>query len=204
MSDPIVVDDGRDSWVVYPGENNYELLAALPEDDKGVRHAAPELVDQLQGWNWREAAARADKIVEGLTVPWGELLCTTEDVADGNLMNLSGKLAKISYYIVQCNNILTRLLSMRSLAKESLEQAVNKALAMEAAFGTSGKSPAQALRAASLVSRNRQLRSLKIELMEAGAQIEALSTVKESLDVLWRTASRVISARASEPIDRGA
>ena len=114
------------------------------------------------------------------------------------LLNLAMKLAKISHYIVQVNGLLTRLLAQRTLRREVLEQAVDRRMAAGAG---DGRRMAQALRRAALIHDTAPLMALKTEVMEAQAQIEALGQVKESLDVLWRTCSRIISARLKEPLE---
>jgi hypothetical protein len=52
-----------------------------------------------------------------------------------------------------------------------------------------------------IIHEQKPLRNAKIDLIEAGAFLKAMEHTKDSLDTLWRTASRIISARLKEPID---
>lgn len=151
-----------------------------------------------QKYSWERAAAEVDKLVEDLKIPWAELHCATQEVEEGNLLNLSNKLARGVYYIVAVNHQLTGLLARRSLLREVLDLTVHRTLATEA---REGRQPALALRTAVLITSEPELRKMKITLMEANAKIEALGAVKDSLEALWRTASRIISARLKEPLD---
>ena len=62
--------------------------------------------------------------------------------------------------------------------------------------------PAIEARRAAIISRDKRLRNTKIECVESAAAIKALENVGESLDVMWKTTSRIMSARQHEPIDR--
>jgi len=148
-------------------------------------------------WNLAAAEKRVQKVVGDLAVPWDSLHCGTKDVEEGNLVNLSLKLAYISHHIVRVNNLLTMLLAQRTLRRETLDQALDRRLAEPG----DGKRMAKDVKRAALIHNSPQLRQLKIDVMEGMATIEALGMVKDSLDVLWRTASRIISARLREPIE---
>lgn len=197
MGDPLIVNDGLESWVLYPEDNSYLLALKVESDEHGIRHVQPEITEGLHTWWWRQAVERAEKMVQDLAIPWEQLTVTDLDIGDGNLMLLSEKLARAAYYIVQVNNQLTRLLALQAVAKEMLEHAANRNLARE----YDGPKLAIAVRTAVEISRNKPLRNLKIEIIESTAAIKALETVKDSLETLWRTTSRVMSARIKEPID---
>jgi len=151
---------------------------------------------------WSPAAAeqRLAALLAELAVPWEELHCGTKDVEEGNLLNLALKLALIANYTVRCNHVLTRLLARRTLLRETLEQSTDRRLAEPAA---EGKRQAIDIRRAALIHETPALRRMKIDLIEGQAQIDALSGAKDSLDLLWKTCSRIISARSAEPLDRG-
>ena len=196
---PIVVNDTCEQWILYKEDNAYLLALKVEPDEHGIRHVTPDITEGMQTWGWRQAVERAEKIIEELAVPWGELVITDLEIADGNMMALSEKLARTSFYIVQVNNKLTRLLALQAAAKDALEHAVNRILAR---VDNEGHRPPPAdIRRAATISRDKRLRNLKIELIEAGAQIKALETTKDSLETLWKTVSRIISCRLREPLD---
>ena len=198
--DYIIVDDGKENWCLYKEDNAFLAALKVEPDEQGIRHVLPELTEGLHTWWWRQAVEKASKLVEELAVPWGELAITSLDVQDGNLMALSEKLARTSFYIVQVNNHLTRLLATQYAAKEMLEHAVNRSMA-RGDSSEGGRKPAIAARQAAIISQDKRLRNMKIEVIESGAAIKSLETLRESLDLLWRTTSRIISSRMSEPTD---
>jgi hypothetical protein len=90
----------------------------------------------------------------------------------------------------------------QSAAKEALDHAANQRIGRdEKRSQEEGRRPAIAVRAAMLIHAEKPLRNAKIDVMESGAFLKALEHTKDSLDVLWRTVSRIISARLKEPID---
>src|SRR3990167_7504995 len=198
--DYIIVNDSSENWVLYKGDNAFLAALKVEPDEQGIRHVLPELTEGLHTWWWCQAVEKASKLVEELSVPWGELAITTLDIQDGNLMALSEKLACTSFYIVQVNNHLTGLLAAQYAAKEMLEHAVNRSRE-RGESGGGGRNPAIAARQAAIISQDKRLRNMKIEIIESGAAIKSLETLRESLDLLWRTTSRVLSSRMSEPID---
>ncbi len=202
MAEAIIVDDGLEKWVVNPGDVFYEELLKLEQDKEGIRHTTPEMTEGKQTWWWRTAIEKAEKIVEDLAIPWEELYVDESDITDGNLINLSEKLAKTSYHIVQVNNHLTRSVAVQAAAKETLDHAVNRILARGDDINGVSPKPAIDARKAAIISRDKRLRNTKIELVESGALIRSLDNIKESLDMIWKTTSRILSARLHEPIDR--
>lgn len=214
---PLVAHDGAEYWLVYEGDNVYAYVEALDPDERGVRHIKPELVEQLSGWNWRQAVEKAEKAIAELAIPWAQLECSGPEIAAGDLTAYSEKLAKTSHFIVRVNLILTTLVTRQISAREQLEHAVALKLERQETYGMEamflpaakaggeeppkGRKPAQALRAAATISKDKRLRNMKIEVMETAAAIKALEITKEALDLLWRTTSRLMSARMAEPID---
>src|SRR3989304_4537318 len=157
--EPIIVDDGLEHWCLYPSDNAYLLALKVEPDENGIRHVLPEVTEGLHTWWWRQAVERADKIIDDLAIPWGELAITDLDVQDGNLMILSEKLARISFYIVQVGNRMVRISANNYAAREMLDHAVNRNLARE----RGEKKPAIAVRMAAAISKDKRLRNLKIE-----------------------------------------
>ena len=150
-------------------------------------------------WSPAAAVERTEALLAELAIPWEELHCATKDVEEGNLLNLSHKLARIANYAVRVNHVLTRLLARRTLLRETLEQATDRRLAEPQ---TDGKRLAIDLRRAALIHETPALRRMKIDLIETASQVEVLTGAKDSLDLLWKTCSRIMSARQSEPLDR--
>lgn len=159
-------------------------------------------IEEKQTWWWRKAVEKADKLVEELAVPWEDLSLDENDITNPELMNLSEKLARISYYIVQTNNKLTRLLAIQSASRETLDHAVSRMLASGDDLNGVKPKPSIESRRAAIISEDARLRNTKIEIVESGAAIKALENMRESLDVMWKTTSRIMSVRIHEPIDR--
>lgn len=198
MPEPIIVNDGLENWTIYPDDNSYLMALKTEPDENGIRHVSTDITEGMHTWWWRQAIDKAEKLVAELNIPWGELALTDLDIADGNMGMLSEKLARSSFYIVQINNRLTRLLAVQIAAKEMLEHALNRNLARESG---EGRKPSIEVRKAAAVSRDKRLRNLKIEFIESTAAIKSLEVLKESLETLWKTTSRIISVRLREPIE---
>ena len=195
--EPIIVNDSYENWVLYPEDNGYAAALRIEPNGKGIRKVDPEITEGLHTWWWRQAVEKAEKLIAELNIPWGEIAITDLDIQDGNLMIMSEKLARISFYIVQVNNRLAYLAATNYAAKEMLEHAVNRVLAR----GSEEKRAAIAVRTAAAISRDKRLRNLKIESIESGTAMKALEATRDSLETLWRTTSRIISSRMAEPIE---
>lgn len=155
---------------------------------------------------WEESAAAAQAVIDGLGIPWSEIEISQTDVEDGNLMLLSKRLAVSASFIVRLNGILTPLLAKQHAATEMLDHAVAARLAQQETDpkpeDSPKRKPARDMRAAYLISHDERLRALKISIINLDTTILTLEQTRDSLDLLWRTTSRLISARAAEPIDR--
>lgn len=202
MSESILVDDGIERWQVNPDDAFYPDALKLEPDENGIRHTTPEDIEGRQTWWWRTAIEKADKLIEELEIPWEELAISEEDITDSNTMILCEKLAKANYYIVQTNNKLTRLIAIQSASKEVLDHAVNRILARGDDIDGVSPKPSLDARRAFIISRDKRLRNAKIESIESLAAIKSLENVRESLDMTWKTTSRILSARFHEPVDR--
>ena len=201
--EPVICHDGHEMWIVYPSENAYLLVVKVKPDEEGIRHVAPELVEGLKGWWYRQAVDKVQAALDELNIPWEELHVTGPEIEAGDLMTLSKKLAMTSHYIVRVNNLLGLSTARHAAAKEALEQATNQMMAQQDKFQDKGegRKPAIAVRAAALIHQRKPLRNAKIDIIESGAFAAALTHTKDSLDTLWRTASRIISARLKEPLE---
>jgi hypothetical protein len=197
LDEPLVVDDGREHWVVYPDDNNYRILASVKRKD-GIRHVKPELVEQVKGWWYHRGIDRAEKAIEGLAIPWDDLEVAGEDIEEGNLVELSKRLALISYQLVRANKLVGQVALRHHAAKEALGHASHLILSREKA---EEKKSAIAVRLAAAISRQKPLRNAQIEVIEAGAMLKALERTVDALDILWKTVSRIMSARLREPLD---
>jgi hypothetical protein len=198
LDEPIVVDDGREHWVVYPDDNNYRILASVKKDKDGIRHVKPELIEQVRGWWYHRGIDSAEKAIEGLAIPWEELEVGGEDVEEGNLVELSKRLALISHQLVRANNLVGQVALKHHAAKEALNHAAHLILSREK---IEEKRAAIAVRMAAAISRQKPLRNAQIEVIEAGAMLKALERTVDALDILWKTVSRIMSARLREPLD---
>ena len=201
--EPVICHDGKEHWVVYPSENPYMLVLKIKPDEQGIRHVAPELVEGLKGWWYGQAVKKVEEAIAELAIPWEELHVTGPEIDQGDLMTLSKKLAMASHFIVKVNGLLTVATAQHAAGKEALEQATGQMMAQEDKFGEwgEGRKPAIAVRTAALIHKRKPLRNAKIDIIEGGAFIAALSHTKDSLETLWRTASRIISARLKEPLE---
>lgn len=202
MTESILVDDGLERWQVHPDDAFYQDALKLEPDKDGIRHTTPEAIEATQTWWWRDAVKKADKLVEELAIPWDNLALDETDITDGNTMLLTEKLSKTSFYIVQTNNKLAHLLAIQSASKEAMDHAVNRIIARGDDIDGVSPKPSIDARRASIISRDKRLRNTKIEAIESSAAIKALESVKDSLDITWKTISRILSARFHEPIDR--
>lgn len=194
--EPIIVNDGLENWCLRPEDNMYLLALKVEPDEKGIRHVSTDITEGMHTWWWRQAIEKAEKLIEELAIPWETLAINDLDITDGNLMALSEKLAKTSFYIVQVNNKLSRLLAVQSAAKDTLDHSVNRILSRD--MDSKGT---VAVRTASAISRDKRLRNMKIELIESNAIVKALETINESLELLWKTTSRILSCRMYEPAE---
>jgi len=203
QQEPVICYDGHEHWVVYPDDNAYSLVSKAKPDKDGVRPVEPETVEMLKGWWWRKAVQKVESMLDDFNIPWEDLHVTKELIEAGDLMELSKVLAETSHYIVRVNQQYGLIAARLSAAKEALDQATHQILGSREAQQeeTAGRKPAIAVRVAALIHKQKPLRNAKIEVIEATAFMRALEQTKESLDVLWRTASRIISARLKEPID---
>lgn len=200
--EPIIVHDGKEMWIVYPTDNAYLMCQKIKPEEDGIRHVEQETVEALKGWWYTQAVEKVETALDELDIPWEDLRVNEEAVESGDLMALSKKLALTSHYIVKVNDLLTSTSARYYAAKEALEQAANqRAGHLEKYDKTEGRKPAIALRLAMIIHIEKPLRNAKIDIIEAGAFLKAMEHTKDSLDNLWRTASRIISARLKEPID---
>ncbi len=198
---PVITDDGKERWIFYPEDNAYQAIVSKYKPDKeGIYHVPEALTAALASWWYTTAVDKARELVKGLEVPWGELQVDAMHVSETNLVIFSELLAKVSYYIVKVNDHLILLQAKAYASKEALEQAVNKRLYYDEKE-SEGKTPAIALRTAAVISRTKAFRNAKIELIESNTAIKSLEVVHASLERLWQTASRILSARLKEPLD---
>lgn len=192
---PVVVNDGRENWIVYPDDNSYELVVKVKPDENGIRHVKPETVDKIKGWWYLDAVERGKKEIAELEIPWEDLQLTAAEISTGNIEAISERLARIASYIVRINQVIS-LMSLRyHSAKEALTHAVNLSLSRGDDRGT------VAVRQATIIHSQKPLRTAKIDTIEVGAQLEALKPLSHGLETLWNTTSRVLTARLREPLD---
>jgi len=194
--EPILVTDSIESWVAYPGDSPYKLMADMPRDEEGVVHVDPSFLAKVKGWWYDKAADKVTEHLAALAVPWDDLQVTEADLNSSSTDLLSGKLAKIGYYMsVVCREQAT-LESRLTMAKSALDQVVGKLLAQQ----VNDKGPLGP-RSALIISQDKRLRNTKIEIMESDGYKHALDKVFDALDINWKTASRVLSARLKEPLE---
>ena len=177
-----------------------EITSKHKPDGDGIYHVSKDVVANVGGWWHPKAIEKGKKMIDGLEIPWDELDAVELSVVEAQMIEFSERLAKISHYVVKVNNLLVMFHPRFFAAKEALEQGVNRRLALDS-VGAEGKQPAIALRTAAAISRQLPFRQAKIEIIELGAAIKALEATKESLEHMWATVSRMLSARLKEPID---
>jgi hypothetical protein len=199
--EPILIHDGKEHWLVYPEDNAYLMCNKVKPDEDGVRHVTQEMVEALKGWWYTLAIEKVEQALTALNIPFEELRVTEEDIESGDLMRLSKKLAISSHYIIKVNEMLTLVEARNSAAKDALDHASNQRVGRDERYKGEGRQPAIAVRIAMAIHEEKPLRNAKIDVIETAAFLKALEHTKNSLDILWRTASRIISARLKEPID---
>jgi hypothetical protein len=192
---PILVDDTREVWVVYDGDAVYDLVAALPHGENGTRQASPEMLAKVAGWWWDTAEKRVQAFLAALEIPWEELGLNEKEAREAEAGVLVEKLARVSYYITKASREMAGLAAKLSLARDAMEHAVSRLIALRDDKGTI------AAKTALLISKDKRLRNTKIEVMEAEAAKRALEHTLEALDVNWRTVSRALSVRLHEPTE---
>lgn len=195
MPEPLIVSDGRENWVVYPEDAAYRLLADKPPNGNGVIGVEPSLLAQVKGWWYEGAAERIATALASLEIPWDELTLTEEEARASEITLLVERLARLSYYSTKVSREMAGIDIKLSLAKNALEHAVNRLIALERGKGAMGP------QAALLISKDKRLRNAKIETMEADAAKKGLANFAEALDINWKTVSRALSARLREPIE---
>lgn len=200
--EPILVYDGKEHWVIYPEDNAYLMCVNIKPNEDGVRPVTQEIVEALKGWWYTKAVEQVEDALDELNIPWEDLHVTGDDIQSGDLMRLSKKLAMASHYIVKLNDLTTVVAARQSAAKEALEHASNQRVGRDEIHDKSeGRKPPIAIRIAMIIHSNKPLRNAKIDVIESGAFLKAMEHTKDSLDFVWRTTSRIISARLKEPID---
>lgn len=197
-ANPIITFDGLEHGVWYPEDSAYKLIAALVPDEEGIRRIDHTLSAQVRGWWIHEALAKVNAVVEELAVPWEELNVKEDEITSDNLVSLSQKLARISYYVVRSNDVWGQAVARQKLCKDAIEHAVARNMARPA---PEGSKMTVASRQATIISTTKPLRQAKIDLMESEALVNRMTAVRESLDSLWRTTSRILSVRLREPIE---
>ncbi len=195
---PILYKNGTEVGIVYEQDKAYELLSTRKADEQGYVHCTVEESEAITGWWYHAAEKKIAEQVEALEIPWDDLVVTEEDIQEGNLIALSGKLAKISGFSVKINQLLATQAARLVASKEMLDHAVLRKLA-DPPEDREGPKLSIGVRSALAISQSKPLRHAKIDSVESGAFVKALETTRDSLDVLWRTCSRVISARLREP-----
>ncbi len=199
---PIIVDDGLQTWVVYDGENPYNMLADLPARPDGVVNASADLVVKVRGWWYTTAVAKVEKIVEDLAIDWDSLILTDAEIDNGSTAIFSKKLIRATGYLTHVSARLSKIDSTLTAAKQAMEHALDRWLAMQENDIAKKPKGSQAMRLALHISETKTLSNTKIEIIELEAQQKALEHIRQALDLHWRTISRAISARAAEPLER--
>ncbi len=193
---PILVqDDKDDGWVVYPGDNAYEYVAALPRGDNGVVHVESSILATVQGWWYTKAQERVEEAIEDLAIPWDELEMDEGAAIEEEASALSERLTRISSSIVKVGREKSRVDSQVHLAKSALDHVVQRRISQDESKMT------VAAKTAAFISADKRLRNAKIEIMEGEALKRRLDGIGDALDIIWKTTSRVLSVRQSEPIE---
>ncbi len=193
---PILVqDDKDDGWVVYPSDNAYEYVAALPRGDNGVVHVESSVLASVQGWWYTKAQEKVNEFLEALEIPWAELEFEGRAAIDEEAPALSERLARVSTYMVRVGRERARVDSELYLARAALEHAVQRRISQDDTKMTI------AAKTAALISGDKRLRNAKIDVMEGEAFKRSLDGVSEVLDIIWKTTSRVLAVRLREPVE---
>lgn len=148
-----------------------------------------------KGWWYDQAIEKVDMIIAQLEIPWDEIQIDERGAVDEEAAGLSERLAKVSFYMVRVGRERSRVDSRLHLAKSALDHAVQRLIAEDESKATI------ASKTASIISGDVRLRDAKIEIMEGESLKRALDGVGESLDIIWKTTSRILSARLREPVE---
>src|SRR3990167_2714899 len=203
---PLLAYDGSEYWVVYPEDNPYRLLAGLPQREVTERYAIvdiePGLLTQVRGWWYTTAATKVETLVASAEVDWDACRLTDAEIDNGDTTLYTRKLNRIAGHLVWVSTQLVRTEAVLEAAREAVDHACTRQLALEENGKVARLKGSQAQRLALFISPNPTMRRAKVENIELAAQRTALAHLREALDILWRTTSRAISARAAEPLER--
>ena len=192
---PILITNGNSLWAIYPGDNLYAYVAALPTRDDGVTEVTSQVWSAGYSWWYTRAYEEAKGYYKALAIPLDEINLTAQEIQIGNLQTYSEKLAMSSSYLTKVLQHLIDTDVELDAAKTTLEFIVQRWLSQHPAKGSVG------VQAAGVISTNRQLRDTKIRIIQLEARKRLLDGYRVILDIHWRTISRALSARIREPID---
>ena len=146
-------------------------------------------------------AYRADLVLQGVKqeatalIPWSDLEVSTEEAIQGDLPVLEGKIALVGITAVRVLGLLRTVELLAGATKDALDRGVQHGLGAREDKGT------VAGRTAALFAGDDELDYLQRELHGLETRRRVLQGQREALDMLWRTLSRLISARMYEPPD---
>jgi hypothetical protein len=186
---PITLTDSNtgEQWEITPSDPLYEIIRAnvvVVNEDK---------LEQVRKWWYTKAEERIQQSFQ--KIPWKDLVPSQKDVQSATLQSLSEKLALISYYLGDIIQQKAFLESSLSLMKRAFEQSLEKRLMNYEGSGT------KAERRIQIIDSNPILKIAMIEIWETEALIIGLNGLQERLDLLWKTTSRILTAKLKEPLD---
>ena len=174
----------------------------MPQENKAIQQLddvgeeAPSLNGRVdKAWWYEEALVKLEKALDQFEIPWGELQISDKQAVNEESAALQERLGRLSYYMVQVGRERARVDSRLYLAKSALDHVVQKQLAEGEEKGT------VAARAALIVSKSSRLKQAKIDVMEGEALKRLLDSTADSLQTLWNTTSRILTARLREPVE---
>lgn len=199
---PVTLYDGRERWIVYPGENLYGVVVDLPVNEEGDTVVDVAFIARHHN-RWYP---QVDKVVDNMLAELQAepVQLTAEEIDNGNLTAFAQKLALVSGYRSWVQSRLMTVEARLSARKDMLEHILDRTIAQQAngdipkPEGTSSIDARKAL----WISQNKPLRDCFMELTELRACQKALLQLVAMYDGWYNTISRVISARIAEPEDR--
>lgn len=160
-----------------------------------AKSLTPALNPNSKGWWYDQAIEKVDELITQLEIPWEEIQLDEQGAVDEEAAGLGERLAKVSFYMVRVGRERSRVDSHLHLTKSALDHVVQRLLSDDEGKGT------VAAKTAAIISSDARLKAAKIDIMEGESLKRALDGVNESLDIIWKTTSRILSARLREPVE---
>lgn len=192
MTQPILVSDNVETYVVYPDEPAYRYLKeTFPAQKNGVRYVASEHLGLFKGWGWWTAMQKVEDYIQSLGIDWKSIELPT-DLYEMPREAIAEYLVRASGYLTYVGQQLIFVEAKVRALEESLAIAIPRLVGMME--GGNGKATKD-VKTAQAITSNQTVRRSKHELIETLAVRDALQRAYATIEQVWRTCSRVIALK---------